>query len=233
MLGHYDQAIKEMPNMEADPYSWDDNYTVLWIVRAYIEMAGYDKVIKDFLKYRYFPKQDALLSGHKFHLIGNYHAHQGDFFKAEMNYHRAREIYKKHEYELYTNQLALLELRCKLIQKKISPAEATKTFDEITSHASMRKYFYLWNTQMMSFFFARHGCNIRFKPSEDFNPMDCNASYLRMQMFVEKIKWLRHIGKNDAAEQLKEQYLKHRQEMAFYVPSEYKKSYLEHPFYQV
>ena len=129
--------------------------------------------------------------------------------------------------------MQLYELQTKVLQKKISHDKATEEFNFITSHESMRKYYYLWLTQMLSFFFARHGCDIRFKPSEDWDPMECKAAHIRMQMFVEKIKWLRYVGKNEAADKLKEQYLKHRQEMSFYVPDEYKKSYLEHPFYQV
>ncbi|MEZ4846876.1 MAG: hypothetical protein R2877_08090 [Bdellovibrionota bacterium] len=129
--------------------------------------------------------------------------------------------------------MQLFELRCKLLLKEVTPEQASMEFDSIIANPEMRKYFYEWNTQMLSFWFARHGCKTRFKPSEDYDPMKCNAVYLRMMMFVEKIKWLRHIGKNGEANELKEQYLKHRQEMAFYVPDEFKQSYLDHPFYQV
>ena len=125
------------------------------------------------------------------------------------------------------------ELRCKLLLKEVTPEEAGREFDFIFSHEEMRKYFYEWFLHMMSYSFARLGCQTRFKPSADFDPMKCNAVYLRMMMFVEKIKWLESIDENDQAQEVKKQYLKHRKEMAVFVPDEYQKSYLEHPFYQV
>lgn len=233
-LGNHKSVIEDgqfaMSDVNQD---WFSQYTIVWLNQSYLSIGAFDKTLKSIRDFRFFPQRDFLIDSVKTYFLGDFHFQMGDYRRAELNYRRARKIFEKNKQDKYVLDMSLHELQCKLLQDKISVGEAAKQFDWITSHESMRKYYYLWNSQMLSFFFARMGCNIRFKPSEDIDPMTCNASHVRMQMFVEKIKWLRYIGKNDEAEKLKEQYLKHRTEMAFYVPDEYKESYLNHPFYQV
>lgn len=216
-----------------DNNDWNKRWMMNWIGQSYLAIGSFAEVIKFISKYRHFPVRDPYIRCNLLYLTANYHYQIGDYKKAKIFYRYAKNFYLKKEQKIYGYQMQLFELRCKLLLKEISIEEATKEFDFIIAHEEMRKYFYEWNTQMLSFWFARHGCKTRFKPSEDFDPMKCNAVYLRMMMFVEKIKWLESIGKKDKAEETKKQYLAHRQEMAFYVPEEFKKSYLEHPFYQV
>jgi len=232
-LGEYKNSIEAMKDSHLDKNNWNFRWAMNWIGQVYLlvgSFANAKKVISDF---RYFYTRDPYIRCNLLYVTANYHYQLGEYKKAKIFYRYAKNFYLKKEQKIYGYQMQLFELRCKLLLKEVTPEEATKEFDFIISHEEMRKYFYEWNTQMLSFWFARHGCNTRFKPSEEFDPMKCNAVYLRMMMFVEKIKWLQYTGKPSEAEKLKDQYLKHRQEMAFYVPDEFKKSYLEHPFYQV
>ena len=233
-LGNYRGSIEDGKHITGTNQSdWDNHYTMLWIAQGYLAIGGFEQLKKMYFAFRFFPQKDFLIKSHKTYFLANYHYQKGNYKRAELNYRRARQIFEKNKQEKYAMNMRLFELQCQLLQNKVSPEEATKEFDLITSNESMRKYYYNWLTQMLSFFFARFGCNIRIKPSEKIDPMTCNATHVRMQMFVEKIKWLRSIGKDIEAEKLRDQYIKHRQEMSFYVPDEYKESYLNHPFYQV
>ena len=233
-LGNYEKSILESHFLKTfSEQDWYTKFISYWIGQAYLAMGSFSMAKETILKNRHFLARDPYIRCNLLYLTANYHYQQGEYQKARTFYRYAKTFYVKKEQKIYGFQMQLFELRCKLLLKEITNEEATKEFDFVIAHEEMRKYFYEWNTQMLSFWFARHGCNIRFKPSEDFDPMKCNAVYLRMMMFVEKIKWLQFIGKNEMAEEVKKQYLAHRQEMSFYVPDEFKKSYLEHPFYQV
>lgn len=233
-IGEYQKAINESESIShLDEMDWHKKWTINWLGQTFLASGAFSKVRELIISQRHFPTRDPYIRGNFLYLTANYHFQHGEYKKAESYYRYAKNLYQKNDQKIYALQMQLFELRCKLLQNKITPENATSEFDEIISNELMRKYFYEWNTQVLSYFFARHGCKTRFQPSEDFDPMNCNATYLRLQMFVEKIKWLEYIGKKEKAKKTKEQYLKHRQEMAFYVPDEYKKSYLEHPFYQV
>jgi hypothetical protein len=232
-LGKYKESTEGFNKLKLDQYDWNFRWALNWAAQGNLAIGNFTETKEIISKFRYFQIRDPYIRCNFLYVVANFHYQKASYRKAASFYRYAKVFYLKKDQKIYGYQMQLFELRCRLLLKETTPEEATKEFDFIVSHSEMRKYFYEWNTQMLSFWFARHGCNTRFKPSEDFDPMKCNAVYLRMMMFVEKIKWLRHIGKNDEADTLKDQYLKHRQEMAFYVPDEFKKSYLDHPFYQV
>jgi hypothetical protein len=232
-LGNYKEALNMSKRLDLGDADWNQRWALNWIGQIYLAMGSFQKTKEHIGKYRYFPMRDPYIRCNFLYLTANYHYQLGEFQKAKTFYRYAKKFYQKKEQKIYGFQMQLFELRCRLLLKETSVEEATKEFDFIIAHEEMRKYFYEWNTQMLSFWFARHGCDIRFKPSEDVDPMKCNAVYLRMMMFVEKIKWLESVGKKDKAEEVRKQYLDHRLLMVFYVPDEFKKSYLEHPFYQV
>jgi hypothetical protein len=233
-IGNYSSVLSEAKYLDDfDRLDWYKKFIVNWVGQTYLTLGAFDQAKQIIAEHRYFPSKDPYIRSNLLYLAGNYHYQQNTFKKAAIFYRFAKELYEKKDQKIYALQMQLFELRCKLLLKETDTDTAAKEFDQIISTDGMRKYFYEWNAQMMSFWFARHGCNIKFKPSEDFDPMKCNAVYLRMMMFVEKIKWLQYIGKSKKAEEVKKQYLAHRQEMAFYVPDEFKQSYLNHPFYQV
>jgi hypothetical protein len=233
-LGDYKTILNDKKYLEnLDKKDWDDHYTLIWISQIYQSMGCFKQVKNILIANRFYPQNDMLISSHKFFFLGHYHFQNGDIRRAEINYRRSKSIYKKKNLEKFTLFMQGLELQCKLLQKTLPIGEIEILVDKIMSYPGLRKYYNFWYLKVLSFFFARHGCNLRFKPSEDWDPMECHAAHMRMQMFVEKIKWLRFVGKNEAADKLKKQYLQHRQEMSFYVPDEYKQSYLNHPFYQV
>lgn len=232
-IGNYQRALSVSQSLVDDDADWNRRWALNWVGQTYLIMGAFSNTKEIIAKYRYFPTRDPYIRCNLLYLAGNYHYQQNNYRKAKSFYRYAKNFYLKKDQKIYGYQMQLFELRCKLLLNEVTPEQATQEFDSIVAREEMRKYFYEWFSHMMRYWFARHGCKIRFKPSEDFDPMKCNAVYLRMMMFVEKIKWLQHIGQNEKAETVKKQYLAHRQEMVFYVPDEFKKSYLEHPFYQV
>ena len=233
-LGKYSEAFSDFNALPVSyQYDWNTRFISIWIGQGYLFIGAFQKVKELIAQYRYYPSRDPYIRCNLFYLVGNYHFHLNEYRKAKIFYGYAKKFYLQKDQKIYGYQMQAFELRCKLLLKEVTPEEAGREFDFIFSHEEMRKYFYEWFLQMMSYSFARLGCQTRFKPSPDFDPMKCNAVYLRMMMFVEKTKWLESIGETDQAQEVKKQYLKHRKEMATFVPDEYQNSYLEHPFYQI
>ena len=62
-----------------------------------------------------------------------------------------------------------------------------------------------------------------------FDPADCPNAYLRQNIYVEKINWLRAIGKIQKAKETQKQYDIIRKEVENHIPQQYLTAFRNHP----
>ncbi|MEZ4703635.1 MAG: hypothetical protein R3A11_00250 [Bdellovibrionota bacterium] len=169
----------------------------------------------------------------RLHVLADKAFCEKSYSEASYYFDKAAKIFQTNNNMKSYEYFSVFSIICRALGQLENIHDLCREFNELYLNNLDHKYRITWFFQIGALFLAAHGGEPVFKPKMNWDPMDCNAVFLRQLMFVAKIQWLQSIGKKDKAKKLAQEYKKHRDRLSDKIPEDHREIFLRHPLYAV
>lgn len=223
-------AMEESKRLKNDLFFQNSCY---WLMDLYLSL-GDMHTANQYLEHTSAKKtNDWFVDYKRLHVLADKALFKMQFSKASNLYDQSADCFKTNNQMKSYEYLKVFSIISKTLGKLDSITSLTQEYDSLYLDNLDHKNRITWFFQLGAFVLSAHGGSPSYVPSEDWNPMDCKAVFLRQHLFVAKISWLVDQNKTKEAKNLCLEYEKYRKELSYQVPEKQKKKFLQHPFYKI